>query len=457
MDESDNEDNFNPHALEEFLNAYSEKLRKKHHNTDHNEYEESEKVNDETHETTLKSPYDNKDEKSKYWNVMHVKNHNHPFDDKNGWVSLDPVPWSLSKISKWHNEKKTTKRPQVAHDSMETSENSWEADLETSEYSDIPHKPFWNTKPRPYQLKPVNHDRPLSTHTYLNEEDEDFDNYHHLKPTIVIHSPDLTKLESMYGHKIQLQYDLGESNYNILKDKDYLKRPYQNTHRYDSYDYNNCDHSSENIVTDNRPSNFPNTQHIRKKSSGLHGTHSFEGNGEWVLLSTTKGFKRPQNRRRSLQLPPSPTNNIVESVGLRKGVHLTVLPPLKNSKVNMTTSHGGLLQVESTFETVDQAQERAAKKLKLKDNTRKKPTKVRIVKNNKFVNNPVVHKMNLALPIATINKRISKPDISTVLAAAGAGMIPATMAMLVPMALGAGKKRRKRSVHHLKFLGLGKK
>lgn len=37
-----------------------------------------------------------------YWNVINPQAHHHPFDDKNGWVTLDPVPWSSSKISKWH-------------------------------------------------------------------------------------------------------------------------------------------------------------------------------------------------------------------------------------------------------------------------------------------------------------------------------------------------------------------
>lgn len=84
-----------------------------------------------------------------------------------------------------------------------------------------------------------------------------------------------------------------------------------------------------------------------------------------------------------------------------------VLPAINGA--NTTISHGGLLEVEKTFQTVDQSQKEY--ELRNKKPNRKSTTVV--------------------------------AQSPTVLAAAGiaAGMIPATLALAVPMMLG----RRKRS------------
>lgn len=90
---------------------------------------------------------------------------------------------------------------------------------------------------------------------------------------------------------------------------------------------------------------------------------------------------------------------------------------------NTTTSHGGLLEVEETFKTVDQSQrefEEAQKLIKTPMIIRKKPLKSSLV----------------------INNNNNKPSNSAVLAAVGAGMLPATMAMVLPLMLG----RKKRSI-----------
>lgn len=65
-----------------------------------------------------------------------------------------------------------------------------------------------------------------------------------------------------------------------------------------------------------------------------------------------------------------------QTMTTHKMVKLTVLPPLKGSKVNMTTSHGGLLEVESSFQTVDEAKKEYHKNLKLRrTTTTRKPVK----------------------------------------------------------------------------------
>ena len=95
-------------------------------------------------------------------------------------------------------------------------------------------------------------------------------------------------------------------------------------------------------------------------------------------------------------------------------VRLTVLPSVNGT--NTTTSHGGLLEVEKTFKTVDQSQkEYEANKEKLT-----RPT---------FVNKRPIR-----------NTFMRRPSNSALLAAVGAGMLPATMAMMIPMMLGRKKR-----------------
>lgn len=93
-------------------------------------------------------------------------------------------------------------------------------------------------------------------------------------------------------------------------------------------------------------------------------------------------------------------------------VRLTVLPSLNGT--NTTTSHGGMLEVEKTFKTVDQSQrEYEAGRLSQKI-VKKRPMRTSVV--------------------------AGRPSNSAVLAAVGAGMLPATMAMMIPMMLGRKKR-----------------
>lgn len=50
-------------------------------------------------------------EKSKSWQLMQGSPHKNSYDDKTGWVTLEPVPWSASQIQKWE----PNKRPPVYH------------------------------------------------------------------------------------------------------------------------------------------------------------------------------------------------------------------------------------------------------------------------------------------------------------------------------------------------------
>ena len=321
--------------------------------------------------------FEDSTERGKSWDVVPHQRHNHPYDDKKGWVSMEPVPWSVSKISKWQSKYKPS------------SPKPWE-DYDMEELPPV----------RPSQ----SYSRPTTNNYdvyYVNDKPESKPVYH--KPTAV------------YNQKVHVDY----------------------TNRYHQKHDENCKHSQkqsdeDEIITDGLPANFPHPYEAsRRHGTDIHpDTHPLSGEGEWVLLSTTKGYKYPKERQRALKINP-------EAIGARRTVRLTVLPPSKNSKVNMTTSHGGLLQVESTFQTVEQARRQLSKKQKLKKKQSKPAKPIRQV---------------AAPTVTTTTRRNSGPDSSALLAAVGAGMIPATMAMLVPMALGGRRKRETSTPKYLQTL-----
>ncbi|XP_066257331.1 uncharacterized protein [Euwallacea similis] len=340
-------------------------------------------------------------DKANKWTLMDLQRHNHPFDDRNGWVSLDPVPWSVSKISKWQSKyKPSSERPWDEYDVPEASSQRpylHEDDLEFN-------RPISITPPSPY----VYH-RPT-------ESSDRFDSYYEggdrLRPT-----PNPSKYPprptAYFGHKIHLETHFPSDSS--------TQRPYSYHNKKD------CKHPYEDIITDGRPANFPQsnpyeTFNRRGSEIEVHSEgHPFNGEGEWVLLSTTKGYKPPRNGARSLSY--GATSSPTQTLRASRGVRLTVLPPLKGSNVNMTTSHGGLLQVESTFESVEQAKQQFDKKqnvLKLKGKRKKRKPNKHEVTNDEESSHSVVPQYG---------------DPGAVMAAVGAGMIPATMAMMVPIAM----------------------
>lgn len=90
---------------------------------------------------------------------------------------------------------------------------------------------------------------------------------------------------------------------------------------------------------------------------------------------------------------------------------MTVLPSLNGT--NTTTSHGGLLEVEKTFKTVDESQKEFAEAERLSI-IKKKPLRKQAITRS--------------------------PSNAAVLAAVGAGMLPATMGMMLPIMLGRKKR-----------------
>lgn len=96
---------------------------------------------------------------------------------------------------------------------------------------------------------------------------------------------------------------------------------------------------------------------------------------------------------------------------------MTVLPSLNGN--NTTTSHGGLLEVEKTFKTVDESQKEFA----------------------------AAEKLSVLIKKPLRRQTVSRPSNAAVLAAVGAGMLPATMGMMLPIMLGRKKRSSVLSVY----------
>lgn len=100
----------------------------------------------------LESSPKNKDQeksKSASWHLVHSQKHNHPHDDKKGWVTLEPIPWAQSQIQKWEPNMK----PQIpTWDSSSHNRPSSHWDSGPSHHDYSTERP-WN-KPS-YEYKPT--------------------------------------------------------------------------------------------------------------------------------------------------------------------------------------------------------------------------------------------------------------------------------------------------------------
>lgn len=387
---------YSPEALNAFLKSYAEKIReKKRRNTTSSE----EKI-DRVSDVPLEESDDDYD-KSKRWGLINTRKPN-PYEEKDGWVTMDAIPWSSSQISKWqssHKPKPEYQRPDNFH------------------FNDF-NKPYSN----------YDYNRPYSKPS---------------KPQKPIYSYDQTPFSVQSQTDLDRVYQKPASSYNIHVSN----RPTWNEDRkpyitvaYDNYPIDD----DRDIITDGKPNDFP-TRYVpvrrpyeplqERPSSNVHPmTHPQNGNGEWVLLSTTKGYQYPrQKQQRAIAITPN-------SIGVKRSVRLTVLPPDENSKINMTTSHGGLLEVDATFETVEESQKVFSERLQV-NKTRPKPTRPILKLKKKPIKIQPKTDSSLNLPVIQQDSRMThQPDTSAVLAAIGAGMVPATMAMLMPFV--NGRKRR---------------
>lgn len=347
---------YSPILLKKFMQEYSEKLQ----NADVLTKNEIQKIHEKIHEQQTTSSTNKNDEvlesdksaeevEQKYnWNGYRDsyederrKRPSDPYKDRDGWVTLEAVPWSSSSVSKWHpyGQDDDTRR-----------------------------------RPSPNSARPYKHDK----FSYHDDADDDY--YSRPKPSYLdrdkrpgVHSA-WTKPQSYNsnGRPSPKPYRFSDSgsfgSYKISEHHG-SARPWPH---------------SDDIITDNRPSDFPSDYHrpnyndddqYNAASSNIHPSYQerpSEGNGEWVLVSTTKGYQaqsgnRRQKGNRAMFTTDAQSNVLVtapNTMRMHKALKLTVLPalePAKNStfstdpahKPVTTIIHGGMLEIDATHVSIE--------------------------------------------------------------------------------------------------------
>lgn len=441
QDDDSKKDAYPPSLLKKFIKDYSEKIKNADQGTK-NALKEIERINqkyvNEGEEvTTDRMDFESDDEiEKKYssWNDRYSHKHQsqtNPYNDKDGWVTLEAVPWSSSKVSKWH-----------PHSNKFGNKNSYDTPLSYQpSYSDNDGSHQGFPRPRPQQSHyhdEFNDDYTDDDHSTLKPVYTSYDPYKqpqtNNRPQYSSNSPWSQNQNSgyekrpTYKPRPRPQYDYSHSSSNNHQSYD-DDRHESNEHWYD-IDRNTPKPWSQDIITDDRPSDFPiRTPSKRPHSSDRDPTkyrpfsHPESGNGEWVLVSTTKGYQRPtRHGQRAMTLSNIQPNDLTS----HHSVKLTVLPSKNDTfsfdRKPMALSHGGMLEVESSFESVEDSAAMAAN----------------LGSNKK----PILKKRKVYRSVPMKKGMTSSDDGSAVLAAVGAGMVPATMAMLMPMVLG----RRRRNV-----------
>lgn len=227
-------------------------------------------------------------------------NYQHPYNKNNGWVTLDAVPWSKSKVSKWQSSV----------------------------------KPYNQNSGYNHQSGSSNHNnRPPRPPSYNYEEDNEDVDYYNQKPSRPTfqnnqfygagsssHS-NIRPPQDPYSHHSHSSHHSSSSDNNY--DNDYRpNRPYQpeiiTDNRPSNFPSQPESSHNQNDYNQNRPNNYdnrPNVYDNRPPSRPNHNDYHYSGNqgynhysnkdgphpltypngdGEWVLVSTTKGYQFPK-------------------------------------------------------------------------------------------------------------------------------------------------------------------
>lgn len=386
---------YSPDLLKKFLDDYSAKVKK------------DIPVKKEKLQEILLFDDDNEDEHFALNSPPEEKyNHHHdwknkyderPYDRPNsGWVTMDVIPWSSSKVSKWQGH-----------------------------IQRLPHRPQ-NDPYRPDYVSVQDYNDRYSPQTHQNQRPNrpsynDFDQvdrfsssssgHHHHQPH---QSP---QSDTFYGNRPYYDYQSSPSNDNYQASPDRNKEVYR-PWRGD-------------IITDNRSPDFPDQHSSYSNSNRRPGGASYDrveyspyessaaprptsspgsGNGDWILVSTTKGYHRPRHGQRAVAVKP-------QSFTSHKTVKLSVKPQQSTFSFDSEPTHPEDQSGEQSMHSV----------------VTQAPVKKKSLVPPQKQQKKVVKKL--------INVKNQGVDSSAVLAAVGAGMVPATVAMLMPMIAGRRKKR----------------
>lgn len=396
-------------------------------------------------------------------------------------MTLDAVPWSKSKVSKWQSKNKNynsnnynNNRPQRPP----SSNYDYDYNGNNNENDD------YYAPPKP------------SRPTYHNNQ------FYHSKPQDSWHNSQQLHLSShhsssAYNFDNDQRPNRPSSSSDIITDNRPSNFPsHHNDDHHHQHNSNNNYNSKPAYSSNNRPSSFNDYSHNHHQQGGhayKDGPHPqsypHNGDGEWILVSTTKGYQHPKrNGQRTMSFKtqnsvggseghyndnngiitaaesqnfdsivrpnhnnnnnnnndhhyyhhrPSPTK-----MTQQQAVKLSVLPLFvndkkqtssssigngnyhQNDKVNVgvykpsSSSYHGIIESDLSNQTVEESviQAHAA-------NTNSKKKKKR----------KVIKKKNYAVMRKNGN---GNADSSSIIAAVGASLVPASLGLIAPMILG---------------------
>nr|XP_050847350.1 uncharacterized protein LOC127062712 isoform X2 [Vespula vulgaris] len=229
-------------------------------------------------------------------------------DDRNGWVTLDAIPWSKSKISKWQANPSTQRPwPEIKPWDKPSMAKPW-----TSDYSSRPtyenNKP-WHEKPKPYwqengNEKPWQKPSSSSRPSYYPDKYDQVSSQAQKWPP---EKPSWDKYPSNIHRPTDIITDDRPTNFpNTWNNRPQSSRPYPFLDRYpenNHADETNNDWHDFPTRTESldrpRPSDRPNFSHYQY-GNNHPPSHPSNGDGQWVLLSTNRGYSK--SRQRSIKI-----------------------------------------------------------------------------------------------------------------------------------------------------------
>ncbi|XP_046409220.1 uncharacterized protein LOC124174149 [Ischnura elegans] len=349
--------------------------------------------------------------------------HRPPHNDKKGWVALDPVPWSSSKISKWAPDKnnpgskppEATRAPFPQRTPHPTEAPSYHRPPTNAFYQGGQH---WHNQPKP----PRPHDSfqtassASSPIIITDGKDPEWPSTHSGPQRPVYNSPTNDR-PTVYS-----QIRPETSNFpNYYPDH----RPSM-SHRPHGWGAS----GQQQDGSSRRPQHYPTpVVYHDEPSSSSEDHYANSGGGQWVVLSDTKEYKPKTADRRSYGRVTQNEDTALKNKRVRTSrrmVKLMVLP----SEGNITTSHGGMLEVDGSFDTVDE--------------DRRKRMLAQVGGGAEQGNENNAKPIVVRALVPKYGGQVSRADHSkAVIAAVGAGMVPATVAAILPMVLA---RRSRRSV-----------
>lgn len=412
---------YSPILLKKFLKDYADRINGASSTMKN-------KLNDLAHIKYSSKTDEDLPSEDKHGSDFDLRKNYHPYNDRDGWVTLEPIPWSSSKVSKWHPNKK----PYKATPWNEYEDKSQEYPMRPKPpqyYDSVEMDDFYDNRPPHSTNKPSVYPRPWNTNNYDDEIERpnsyssrppvNNNNYNNQKPPYY---------DSFYDN-FKPQSNDKPWNDDIISDNrpsDFPDFPQENKPIYEKpFYYEPPNHNQQQHFNTNRrpPSSDSYASGSSISHSSVPGSYPSSGNGEWVLISTTKGYhnnKRHGKRavvynatnHQGLTVIPE-KNNFNKVSSAYSGLIEIANSPDKNLN-KISTAYDGLIEVAPSAETIENS-----------------------VDKNKIKNATIKRKAN----IKKIQMSRNSQDSTAMFAAVGAGMVPALVAMAMPMVLGKRKKR----------------